>query len=57
MAKYDGWMLKNERGALLVAYFGYTRRHIILEQIGAKRWEAWKHQGCKIVKIKFVEVA
>jgi len=56
MAKYDGWILKNKRGSLLPYFLKHTRRQVI-EQIGIDRWEkAWKHQGLKIVKVKFVEV-
>lgn len=56
MAKYDGWILKNKWGSFLSYYFANRRRDVV-ERIGSLRWEAWKHQGCKIVKIKFVEVA
>ena len=58
MAKYDGWTLKNKRGTLLTYYFAENRSEVIRNKIGVDRWEkAWKHQGCKIVKIKFMEVA
>ena len=56
MAKYDGWTLKTKRGALLTYYLERTRRQVIQNKIGIDRWKAWKHQGCKIVKVKLVEV-
>ena len=58
MAKYDGWLLKNKWGSLLFWTFCLTRREVIDKKIGVDRWEkAWKHQGHKIIKVKFMEVA
>lgn len=57
MEKYDGWTLKTKRGVLLTYYLERTRKEVIQKKIGIDRWEkAWKHQGCKIVKVKLIEV-
>ena len=57
MKKYDGWILKSKGGSLLMWTFETTRREVITKKIGIDRWEkAWKHQGCKLVKVKLMEV-
>lgn len=53
--EYDGWVLKNKRGTFCLYFIG-SRRKDVVRIIGERRWEAWKAQGRKIVKIKFMEV-
>jgi len=55
MARDEAWILKNKRGAFVV-YFCAYRRYRVIEKIGKARWESWKAQGEKIVKVKLVEV-
>ncbi len=55
MAKYDGWVLKNKWGSF-VSYFFAERRRDVAKRIGSLRWEAWRAEEHKIVKVKFVEV-
>ncbi len=53
--KYDGWILKNKRGTFCT-YFFESRKRDVIQKIGDRRWEAWESQGCKIVKVKLIEV-
>lgn len=53
MAKYDGWILKNKWGSLLLWTAGSTRREVTMK---LRRRENWKKEGHKIVKIKLIEV-
>jgi len=64
MPKYDGWALKNKQGSLLIWTVGYTRREV-LNKLGCEDvlnklsdWERTeiREQGCKIVKVKLIEV-
>ena len=55
MAKHHGWILKNKWGSFLSYYFSSRRRDVI-ERIGSLRWETWRAEGHKIVKVKYVEV-
>lgn len=60
MEKYDGWVLKNKGGSLLMSTFARTRKEIIENYEGTFRvgnWGARRDSGdLKIVRVKLVEV-
>jgi len=53
MKKYDGWIIKNKWGSLLMWTMALTK-------YGVKRkvpnWKEWIKEGHKLVKIKLVEI-
>lgn len=53
--KYDGWIVKERWGSLLLSTIAYTEGQVIAN-IGYGKWEEWRRQGCKIVKVKLIEV-
>ncbi len=55
MDKHHAWILKNKWGSY-VLYFSAPTCKGVVEKIGKARWEAWKAEGHKILKVKFVEV-
>ena len=59
MKKYDGWVLKNKEGSLLMQTFARTRKEVIENYEGTFRvgnWKACRNSGdLKIVKVKLEE--
>ena len=53
MAKYDGWIVKNKHGNLIIWTFGDTKRELI-DRVAM--WESLQKKGNQIVKVKLVEV-
>ena len=54
--KYDGWIVKNKWGSLLKWTFADTRRETIAKTNRGMGWDYFKRIGCKIVKVRLVEV-
>ena len=54
--KYDGWVLKNKWGSLLFWTFGNTRRETIAKANQGMGWPYFEKLGCRLVKVKFMEV-
>lgn len=57
MNKFDGWILKNPHGSLLIWSAAWRRKGVAsrINELGGD-WEDSKKQGCKIVKVKLIEV-
>ena len=58
MKKFDGWMLKNRRGSLLMWSISWLRKDVIekINKFDDNRWKDLRKDGCKIVKVRMVEV-
>ena len=58
MEKYDGWVLKNKWGSLLVRTFTRTKKEVIENYEGTFRVGNWKERrnsgDLKIVKVRLV---
>ena len=56
MQNHNAWVLKTRYGSFLLWTIGYTKKDVLNKLYEHSNWKVLKKDGCKIVKVKFIEI-